>query len=42
MENDILKPLVITYCNKYKNNNFENTRRFVETLENNNWNYYIL
>lgn len=35
-------PLVITYCNKFKSTNFENTRRFVETLKNNNWEYLIL
>lgn len=35
-------PLVITYCNKYKTENYENTNRFVETLKNNNWEYVIL
>ena len=42
MENDLLNPVVISYCNKYKSENFENTRRFVETLENNKWQYHIL
>jgi len=38
-------PLVITYCNKYNKTNrtgSDNTNRFVETLENNSWNYIIL
>lgn len=35
-------PLVITYCNKYKNTYFENTNRFIETLNFNNWDYIIL
>lgn len=39
---DLNKPLVITYCNKYKTNNYENTRRLVETLEKNNWDYMVL
>ena len=42
MENDLLNPIVVSYCNKYKSENFENTRRFVETLENNKWQYHIL
>ena len=35
-------PLVITYCNKFKETNYENTRRFVETLQNNKWEYVVL
>jgi hypothetical protein len=39
---DLETPLVISYCNKYKTENFENTKRFVNTLENNNWKYKII
>ena len=39
-END--KPLVITYCNKFKETNYENTRRLVETLKINNWAHVVL
>ena len=35
-------PLVVTYCNKFKETNYENTRRFVETLQNNKWEYVVL
>jgi len=35
-------PLVITYCNKFKETNYENTRRLVETLKVNNWDYVVL
>lgn len=45
MENDLLNPLVVSYCNKYNRTDksgHENTRRFIETLDNNNWNYTIL
>jgi hypothetical protein len=35
-------PLVVTYCNKFKETNYENTRRFVETLQNNDWDYAVL
>lgn len=40
--NDINKPLVITYCNKYKSENYENTHRLIKTLKNNEWDYHIL
>jgi hypothetical protein len=40
--NDLNKPLVITYCNKYKSEQFENTVRLTETLNNNNWEYVVL
>jgi len=36
------RPLVITYCNKFKETNHENTRRLVETLQNNDWDYIVL
>ena len=35
-------PLVITYCNRFKKTNHENTRRFVETLKNNDWDHVVL
>lgn len=40
--NDVDIPLVITYCNKYKTTNFENTRRFVDTLKANEWDHVVL
>ena len=40
--NDCEIPVVISYCNKYKTENFENTCRFVNTLELNNWEYKII
>jgi hypothetical protein len=40
--NDLNKPLVITYCNKYKSEQFENTVRLTNTLHNNNWDYIVL
>jgi hypothetical protein len=41
-KNDINVPLVVTYCNKYKETNYENTRRLVATLKNNNWDHVVL
>ena len=35
-------PIVITYCDKYKAINYENTRRLVETLKVNNWEHVVL
>lgn len=40
MENN--KPIVLTYCDKYHKNGFENTSRYINTLNNNNWDYIIL
>jgi hypothetical protein len=39
---NINKPLVISYCNKYLTEKHENTTRFVETLNTNNWEYVVL
>lgn len=36
------EPLLVTYCNKFNDTNYENTRRLVETLKNNNWEYVVL
>jgi len=41
-KNDINVPLVVTYCNKYKETNYENTHRLVTTLKNNNWDHVVL
>jgi hypothetical protein len=35
-------PLVLTYCNKFKDTNYENTRRLVETLKANDWDHAVL
>lgn len=39
---DLDRPLVVTYCNKFKETNYENTRRLVETLQNNDWDHTVL
>ena len=41
-KHDITVPLVVTYCNKFKATNHENTRRLVETLKINNWDHVVL
>ena len=37
-----MNPLVVTYCNKFKETNHENTRRLGETLQNNDWAHVVL
>ncbi|MBM3455351.1 MAG: hypothetical protein FJX80_09415 [Bacteroidetes bacterium] len=39
---DVEVPIVVSYCNKFEEMNYENTRRLVETLKRNEWNYVIL
>ena len=40
--NNVDVPLAITYCNKYKTHQHKNTQKYVNTLENNDWDYKII
>jgi hypothetical protein len=36
------RPLVMTYCNKFRDTNHENTRRLIETMKHNDWDHAVL